>query len=65
MTQADRLRNLERRILDEFTTDELEELEPALREISDAIMKLETGDLFFVIGPGRKLFRCEKVDAAQ
>lgn len=60
----ERLRRVETAILAEVTAaglseDEIRHLAPELSEISTEIKKIEIGTVWYVFGPGEKLFRCE------
>jgi hypothetical protein len=53
---VEQLRELEDEITAEFPDH------PGLAELSELIMRLEVGDLFWVVGPNGKTYRCEKAE---
>jgi len=59
-SQLARLRRFEQRIHEEFTAEEIEQVGGELLGISNEIKKIETGQVWFVVGPEGKIFRAEK-----
>jgi hypothetical protein len=65
----ERLRRVETAILDEvhnagLTDDEVKQVAPELRDISDAIMKIESGEIWWVIGAEGTVYLCEDTGVA-